>query len=455
MAEATLHFPPDFLWGTATSAHQVEGDNQNNDWWAWEQRGEGRIYADQRSGKACDWWAGRAEEDIERMAALHTNAHRLSVEWSRIEPKPGEWDHHALDRYRTILKAMRQAGIKPMVTLHHFTNPIWMAERGGWQHPDSVGWFQNYARKVAADLLDLCDTWCTINEPNIYAAQGYFNGRWPPGVQSTGSRDSECYFQVVYHLIQAHAAAYEAIHDMQPDARVGLAKSLIAWRPLRPASPLDRALANLLDRAFNGLTLDALATGSWRPLQGRKAELPQVKNTLDWIGLNYYTRQEVHFSPRVLASFEAAYGPRPDQPSGPGDWGELYPEGLFEMLRRLYKQFRLPIAITETGVPDEDDSARPGWILETLRWTWKAVTSNWPVMGYYFWSLLDNFEWAEGYDPRYRFGLYEVDFSTQERTLRRSGDLYAQIAETGTISSKMTAEYAPALLDKLFPGEGP
>jgi beta-glucosidase len=451
MAEATLYFPPDFLWGTATSAHQVEGDNQNNDWWAWEQKGEGRVFSDQRSGNACGWWKGHAEQDIERMAALQTNAHRLSVEWSRIEPKPGEWDHHALDRYRTILKAMRQAGIKPMVTLHHFTNPIWMAERGGWQHPDSVSWFQNYARKVAADLLDLCDTWCTINEPNVYAAQGYYIGRWPPGVQG----DMNDYFQVVYHLVQAHAAAYEAIHDLQPDARVGLAKHVIAWYPQRPSSPLDRAMASLLDRAFNSLTLDALKTGSWHPPRSRKVEMPRLKNTLDWIGLNYYARQDVRFTPRVLRDFGTAYGPRPDQPAGPDGWGELYPEGMFEMLRRLYKQFKLPIAITETGVPDEDDSLRPGWILETLRWTWKAVTASWPIMGYYFWTLVDNFEWAEGYDPRYRFGLYGADRRSQARIPRRSSELYARIAGSGSISSQMVEEFAPELLEKLFPGQGP
>ncbi|HEC22441.1 MAG TPA: glycoside hydrolase family 1 protein, partial [Chloroflexi bacterium] len=213
MADATFYFPPDFLWGTATSSHQVEGDNTNNDWWQWEQKDEGRIFRDHTSGKACDWWAGRAEEDIERMVALHTSAHRLSVEWSRIEPRAGEWDHDALDRYREILKAMREAGIKPMVTLHHFTNPLWMAERGGWLHPESPEWFRNYVRKTVGDLLDLCDTWCTINEPNVYAAQSYFLGKWPPGVSDMGE-----YFRVLYNMLQAHAAAYGVIHDIQPEA---------------------------------------------------------------------------------------------------------------------------------------------------------------------------------------------------------------------------------------------
>src|SRR5688500_15410418 len=131
MAEAEHNFPPDFLWGTATAAHQVEGGNDNNDWWQWEQSGQ-RIYQDQSSGASADWRAGKAEEDIARMKALNTNAHRLSIEWSRIEPEPGMWNHEALDRYRAILRAMRQAGIEPMVTLHHFTNPIWLAEKGGW-----------------------------------------------------------------------------------------------------------------------------------------------------------------------------------------------------------------------------------------------------------------------------------------------------------------------------------
>lgn len=450
MAEAIHQFPSGFLWGTATAAHQVEGDNDNNNWWAFEQAGEGRIFNDQTSGKACEWWAGRAEDDIARMAELNTNAHRLSVEWSRIEPSPGEWNNDAIDRYRDILKAMRAAGIMPMVTLHHFTNPIWMEDQGGWLNEESITWFRRFVKKTSYALADLCDTWCTINEPNVFASQGYFVGKFPPGHQNIGE-----YFQVVYHMLLAHAAAYEVIHDLQPTARVGLAKHMIAWHP-RSANPIDRAITSLLDRAFNGLTLDVLETGAWRPLIGKKAQLDQIKGSLDWIGLNYYQRYDASFSLKALGALGISYSARPGKQKGPEGWGEIYPAGLKDLLARLTYQLKLPIYITENGMPDEFDNARPAFILEHLRQLWTATSVfSWPVRGYYFWSLVDNFEWAEGYDPRFRFGLYGVDFETQARKLRKSGELYAEIAGLNAISSDMVERYAPGLKETLFPGTGP
>jgi beta-glucosidase len=441
MAEATFHFPKDFLWGTATAAHQVEGGNTNNDWWAWEQADD----AHPKSGQTCDWW-NRAEEDITRMAELHTNAHRLSIEWSRIEPSPATWDYDAIDRYRAILTAMREAGIQPMVTLHHFTNPMWLAEQGGWLNPEAVDWFKRFVAKAVAELVDLCHMWCTVNEPNVLAVEGYMLGRWPPG--HTNVRE---YFQVVYHLLQAHAAAYEVIHDMQPASQVGLAKHMTLWEPWTPSS-LNRWATRMLDRAFNEITLTALKDGVWRPPIGRKSDEPKLKNTLDWIGLNYYQRYDAFFDLRVPGQLFLNYRTRPDHETGPAHWGEIYPEGLFLLIQRLYKQFGLPIAITENGRPDEHDAKRPRFILEHLRQIWRAISFNWPVTGYYFWSLLDNFEWAEGYDPRFRFGLYAFDRETQARTLRKSGELYAEIAETGSLSSDMTRRYAPEALETLFPG---
>lgn len=450
MADATYTFPADFLWGTATSSHQVEGDNTNNDWHTWEQAGGGHVFEDHVSGKTCKWWAGHAEKDIKRMADLHTNAHRLSIEWSRIEPEPGKWDHDAIDRYRAILNAMRDAKIQPMVTLHHFTNPIWVAEMGGWLNPEIVTLFQRFAQKAVGELADLCSVWCTINEPSVYAAKGFYDGSWPPD-----KTDLSLYFQVTYNMALAHAAAYHTIHDLSAQAQVGMAHHMVYWQPLHRSNPLDRTITNILDSMFNNLFLDTLQTGQWRPLIGKKAEIPEVKGTLDWIGLNYYQRWDAAFSLRALKALGIAYGARPGAPKGPKTWGEFYPEGLLELIKVLHKQFRLPIYITENGVPDETDAIRPGFLLEHLRQVWKAIMHSIPVKGYYFWSLVDNFEWAEGYDPRYKFGLYEVDFKTQKRTLKDSGKLYKEIATTYTISSEMTRKYAPEVADKLFPGEEP
>jgi beta-glucosidase len=447
MGEATLTFPADFLWGTATSSHQVEGGSAANDWWEWEQGGGGRIWRDQTSGAACEWWAGRAEEDIARMAALNTNAHRLSVEWSRIEPREGQWNQTALDRYRVILLAMRAAGVTPMITLHHFTNPLWVARRGGWLHPDAPRWFGNYARTVVEKLGDLCELWCTVNEPNVYASSSYLTGEWPPGGQNL-----EHYFRVARSLLLGHAAAFRAIRETQPQGQVGLAKHIALFQP-RSSSLLDRLAARFVDHGFNGVTLEALKTGRWRPLLGRREQLRQVAGTLDWIGLNYYTRQVVSFSLRRPGGVST--GARPGAEHGPEGWGELHPAGILEAIRRLDRTLGVPIYITENGLPDEHDTRRPSFLLESLREVWRAASLGCPVMGYFFWSLVDNFEWAQGYDPAFRFGLYGVDFETQARTLRKSGELYAEIAGSSTLTSDMVRRYAPQALDTLFPGRGP
>ena len=180
MPRADYIFPPGFLWGCATAAHQVEGRNTNNDWYAWEQL-PGKIQDGGSSERASDWWSGRWKEDFDRAAETGQNAHRLSVEWSRIQPTPDRWDEDALDHYREILRGLVQRGLMPMVTLHHFTNPLWLSEQGGWENPKAPKWFAAYTRKVVEALKEYVSLWCTINEPNVYVGISYMDGAWPPG----------------------------------------------------------------------------------------------------------------------------------------------------------------------------------------------------------------------------------------------------------------------------------
>lgn len=445
-----FEFQPGFLWGTATSSHQVEGNQTNNDWWAAEQRG-GFVYKDQTSGQACDWWR-HAEEDFDRMLELNLNAHRLSIEWSRVQPTPDTWDEEALDRYGEMIDGLIDRGIEPMVTLHHFTLPLWVAALGGWENDSSPGWFETYVRKVVSKLSDRVDFWCTINEPMVLIAQGYILGSWPPGNHSL-----QAALAAGKNMIRAHAAAYHAIHAIQPEARVGIAKHMVVWRPHRFWLPTDRLFSRLINRISNHVFLGAVTEGVLRIPFVRSARIPGAENTLDWLGVNYYQRFRVGIKiwdaiRRLIPGSQTDilhYGTKPGLQSGPGEWGEIHPEGLYETLNSLAR-YDLPMYITENGIPDKDDRFRPAFIIGHLHQLWRSIKGGIDVRGYYHWSLVDNFEWSEGYDPRFRFGLFGVDFETQARVKRKSAELYGKICASGGINYAMVEEFAPELLPRLY-----
>jgi beta-glucosidase len=443
MTDSFLRFPQGFRWGTASSSYQVEGSSTNNDWWAAAQAG-GIIYRDQSAGLACDWW-NRAEEDFDRMVQLNQNAHRLSIEWSRVEPEPGVWDDSTLARYREMVQGLRDRGIEPMVTLHHFTNPLWLAERGGWENEAVAGWFEQYTRKVVAALGDLVTLWCPINEPAVMIAQAYGLGRWLPG-----KKDFDAALHAAVNLMRAHAAAYHAIHELRPDAQVGIASHMIDWRPWRPWLPTDHLATHIIDHLFNHLTLLMITTGRMAVPGRRLLRLREIAGTLDWLGVNYYQRYRVRVG--LLAADRPSVEPRTRANTlrGPGLWGEIHPQGLSDILGDLWRRYGLPMIITENGIPDAEDRHRPHFILSHLHQVYRAVQRNIPILGYYFWSIVDNFEWTEGYDPRFRFGLIQVDFETQERHIRPSGWLYGTICKEGGISPEVVDQYAPQLAHQLF-----
>jgi len=441
MPQAAFHFPPGFKWGSATSAHQVEGNNANNDWWAWEQV-EGHIEEEHRSGLACNWWE-RAEDDFDRAAELGQNAHRLSVEWSRVEPEESHFNDAALDRYRAMLRALRERGIEPMVTLHHFTNPLWLAERGGWEYPRAVSLFERYVARAVEALGEFCDLWCTINEPNVVMYLGYLAGVFPPGKQ-----DLRAAARAGRGLMRAHAAAYRRIHSLQPEARVGFAHNIRVFDPADPRSPLDRRVAAWQDQAYNRSFLEAVARGRWTlPLGVGPAW--RLRRTLDWVGLNYYTRDVVAFDRSKAKQLFGRSLHHEKAELLDGGYGEFYPEGMARSLRRLAR-LGLPIYVTENGIPDADDDQRPRAIVAHLHRIWQVLQSYVPVLGYYHWTLVDNFEWAKGWTLR--FGLVELDPETQARAFRRSAYLYRDICRANAITPEVIDEYTPELRAALLPG---
>jgi beta-glucosidase len=441
MPDATYRFPRSFLWGTATSSHQVEGGNTNNNWYAWENE-PGRIVEGQRSGLACDWWGGRWKEDLENAARDGQNTHRLSIEWSRIQPRQDRWDDEALEHYRQIIKGMLKLGLKPMVTLHHFTDPLWLYEKGCWEYKDAPRLFADYVRKVVGGLQDLVDFWVTINEPDVYVTGGYIDGSFPPG-----KTDLAAAFTVMRNLLKGHAAAYRIIHEIQPQAQVGYAKNYRGFEPSRPWFPPDVWITRFTSGSFNDAFSDALLDGRFK--FALKSELvPEAIGTQDFIGVNYYSLDKVVFKPLAVKDvFHRRYYPPGSQLSETGFIANL-PQGMAKALKWARK-FNLPIYITENGVDDSCDTMRPDYTVQHLHEIWRAANFNWNVRGYYHWSQVDNFEWERGWTQR--FGLWGLDVNTQERVRRKSVDLYAEICRQNAINSDMVRKYAPGSLDKLFP----
>ena len=439
MPSAAFHFPKGFLWGTATAAHQVEGNNTNNTWWKWEQEG----HTADRSGLACDWWGGRWKEDLDRAAEMGQNAHRLSVEWSRIQPAPDRWDEDALDHYRSILRGLRDRNMTAMVTLHHFTDPLWLGEMGGWTNSETVPLFEKFVRKTVEALKEYCNLWCTINEPNVYALESYVDKKFPPGVSNL-----LLVVRVEANLLRGHAAAYRVIHRLQPEARVGFAHHHRPMIPRYPWFPLDVLERNLHFNAINMAFPSAIRSGVMRTPFGN-ARIPEAKGTQDFFGLNYYSQDTVAFDLRIPGElFGRRYYPKGSDIAEGGMNANL-PEGLFRSIQWAL-QFHVPILITENGIEDAKDTLRPRYMAGHIHQVWRAVNFNWPVRGYFWWTLVDNFEWEHGWTLR--FGLWELDPETQARRKRPSADLYAAICKENGLTSEMVEKYCPEIYAGMFPG---
>ncbi len=441
MPTATYTFPAGFLWGTATAAFQVEGHYAPSNWSAWVEE-PGHIIQGMKPGLACDWWGGRWKEDFDRAAETGQNAHRLSVDWARIQPAPDRWDEDALDYYRQILRGASERGLLPMVTLHHFSDPLWLGEIGGWTNPQAAQFFNTFVRKTVEALKEYVSLWVTFNEPNIYYFNGYFTGDFPPGHKN----DLASVFAILCNMLEAHAAAYRSIHEIQKTARVGMAHHHHPLRAARNWMPLDKVLAWGAQTIMNAFPL-ALGNGKVNFIW-KRASLPQVVGTQDFFGINYYTVEELKFVLSGAKGFNQRSFPVGTEASKTGFLGNV-PGGMFESLRWA-KRFNLPILITENGIEDPDDNLRPRYLVQHLHQVWRAITSGCPVKGYFHWSLVDNFEWERGWTQR--FGLWGLDPATQARLRRPSVDIYAEICRTNGISSEMVRKYLPGLFESLFPG---
>jgi beta-glucosidase len=400
-------FPLDFLWGASTSSHQVEGHNRSNDWWEYEQAGR----VPHVSGAACRHY-DLFESDFDLAHSWGHNAHRFSLEWSRIEPAEGIWDMDAVAHYRAVIRALGERGLEPVVTLHHFTNPAWFSRRGGWLRRDSARLFARYVEHAATHLGPSVTYWLTINEPTIYVLQGYVNGEWPPGSKAAWTSAVRAF----RNLARAHRAAYDVLHRIRRGVMVGFAHSAPVIQPCDPARTRDRLAARLRDLILNRTFFDLVGARPGQP-PGR----------LDFIGINYYTRNIVRsrgWGLGALAGRACDLGHHPHHgPISAMGW-EVYPTGLQATLER-FSRYGIPLLVTENGIATEDEALRSRFLIQHLESLATALANGVEVIGYLYWSLMDNFEWALGTTAR--FGLAAVDFATQARRARPCAEDFSRV----------------------------
>lgn len=411
-----LKFPDGFLWGAATSSHQVEGGTKNN-WSEWEKENAERLASEAKnkwqpwqqeqfpemfekenyiSGKACDHY-NRYEEDFDIAKNLGHNAHRFSIEWSRIEPEEGKFDEKEIEHYRKVLIALRERGIEPVVTLWHWTHPLWVEEFGGPTNPRFAECFARYSKVMAEKFGDLVKFWMTINEPMSVIPNCYLIGIWPPQIKNPFVA-----LRVYRNLASAHNRAYNVLHEINKDAQVGFANIVAYFEPHNKKSLLDILIVKIAEYFSN------------------RKFLNMTKGHNDFLALQYYFHYKLSF-----------FGGKKNDNNLVNDLGwEIYQKGLYYLLKWM-GGYKLPIYITENGLADASDKKRSHLINEGLSWVHKAIDEGVDVRGYFYWSLLDNFEWDKGFWPR--FGLVEVDFKTQKRMVRPSALEYAKICKSNEL----------------------
>lgn len=407
--------------GVATSATQIEGGDRNNSWYDWYLKGKIKDNSNpDRANRHYDLF----REDTELLKEMGVKHYRFGVEWSRIEPENGVFDDEVIAHYREEISLLKQYGIQPLLTLHHFTNPLWFENLGAFENPENIPLFIRYVKRIVSSLGDLVNEYITINEPNVYAVGGYFFGIWPPGKKSVGS-----VLKVYQNLTCCHIQSYQLVHSLREkmghiDTKVGFAHHMRIFESKNPKNPVHKLYAKIMDRLFQESICKAFMIGEFDfPLKRPKGI--EKGKYYDFIGLNYYTRS-------TISRFKD--GVKENVPINDLCW-EIYPQGIVVCAKRLYEQYPAPIYITENGTCDNEDSFRRRYIYEHIK---ALCESDLPIERYYHWCFLDNFEWLEGESAR--FGLVHVDYETQKRTIKESGRFYSQLIAQGGVSEEMALE---------------
>ncbi|MFH1876696.1 MAG: family 1 glycosylhydrolase [Candidatus Omnitrophota bacterium] len=397
------NFPQSFLWGAALSSYQAEGGNFNSDWFLWE-----KTRNITPCGKACGHYE-RFESDFDIAHSLGLNALRVSFEWARLCPSPDAFDEEVLEHYQRVICALAARGLTPLVNLHHFTNPVWFAERGGWLNAANIDSFLCYTKRIAQVFKEHVAYWLVFNEPFVYAYNGFVRGIWPPGARSYAQAR-----RVIENIASAYISAYQEIKAIYGAriSHVSFSKHMRFFAPCPVFSlGLSSLAARVRDAIFNIQFIERLAT----------------RGVLDFIAVNYYCKEYVHFG--FPAGRECAHQFHRERKNHIGWW--MYPEGLYALLLRL-RRFRLPVIVTENGSAETDNDAYRDYMQAHIEAVARALRAGVDVRGYLWWALLDNFEWDKGFE--YRFGLIHVDYAAMTRTVRPFALDFAGIAKENRVT---------------------
>jgi beta-glucosidase len=434
MGYRDLEFPKSFLWGSAAAAHQTEGGNFNN-WTEWEKIPGKRIDGSE-SSIACEHY-NRDEEDFDLAKELGHQVHRFSIEWSRIEPEQDKWNEDEIDHYRSILQALIDRDIQPMVTLHHFTEPVWFRDIGSWLNPKSPEMFAPYCRKIAESFSDFDIIWNTINEPMVVTTMGYVFGEFPPEERDFGKG-----LTVAKHLLMGHGQAatqlrqvYDEIGKAQP--QIAPVISVSHFMPADPENGDDLELVEYLDEIYNHIWIRGAIEGILPEPAGDGGRYPPLDDSVDFIGLNYYSRMVVSSELDFMAGEMPPKDSELERCEGL-DW-EVYPEGYYQVLRSFGDKYDKPIFLTENGIGTSDDAVRQRYIINHLQEVHRAIQEGVEILGYLVWSLTDNFEWAQGFSSH--FGLVEIDYDSLERKPKESAYMFREIIEENALTKEIQEKY--------------
>lgn len=391
-----------FFWGAATSSFQIEGHIEN-DFTQWEREGKFKrdglnpIY-DNGSNHWLKW-----EEDFEFLKELQLNAYRFSIEWSRIQPEQNRFDENALDKYERMIDRLLEMNIEPFLTLHHFTHPIWFHHKSPWHNEESIEIFIEFTEKILQRFKSKINYWITFNEPLVWVMAAYGEGNFPPGF-----KDLNIMMIALSNILEAHSKVYDLIKSTNNKAKIGIANNFIVFKSERDWFLLDKAVRNRIHKFYNLMIPDAFATNkliaSLPPLLKFEKEI-NLNNKIDFWGVNYYYRLFTKFRLSLSNPFHF-YTKHPETDTG---W-EIYPKGLYKILK-LISSYGKPLIVTENGIAINNEEIRKKFLKKHLKFLFKAIAKGIDVRGYFYWSLLDNYEWLFGKSKR--FGLVFVDYDNE------------------------------------------